>query len=279
MLNFEFIKSITLFMSLSCTLIIPTYNWPEALELVLLSVLDQSVMPQEIIIGDDGSKPETKGLIKKFEKQFNLPLIYIWHEDQGNRKSIMMNKAIAKSSFPYIIEIDGDVILQKDFIKDHLSLARPNTYLYGSRVSIQKSKLKSLFAKKQIKFNYFSSGIKKRNRTLRIPFLANTASSHLFLSGKVRGCNISFWREDFIKINGYNEDFTGWGMEDSEMILRMVNAGIYGKRLKQKGIIYHIYHKEQDKSFVKRNREIEKITKTSKRIRASKGIDQYIKTI
>jgi predicted glycosyltransferase involved in capsule biosynthesis len=188
----------------------------------------------------------------------------------------MMNKAIAKASYPYIIEIDGDVILHKDFIKDHLSLAQSNTYLYGSRVSIQKSKLESLFATKQIGFNYFSSGLKKRNRTLRIPFIANRATAHLGLSSKVRGCNISFWRDDFLKINGYNEEFTGWGSEDSEMILRMVNAGISGKRIKHKAIIYHIYHKEQDKSSVQRNREIEESTKVSKRILATKGVDQYL---
>lgn len=261
---------------MKCSLIIPTYNWPEALELVLSSVLDQSVLPHEIIIGDDGSSEETQQLIEEFKRKFSIPILHIWQEDLGNRKAMMMNKAIAAASFPYIIEIDGDVILHHHFIADHLSLAEENSYLYGSRVNIQPSKMSSLFLTKQIKFNYFSYGIKKRNRTLRIPFIANKVRPKLGLSKKMRGCNVSFWRSDFIKINGYNENFTGWGMEDSEMIMRMVNAGIMGKRLKHKGIVYHIYHKEQDKSFVERNKRIGENTKNLQLTRAERGVDQYL---
>ncbi|WP_228547228.1 glycosyltransferase family 2 protein [Nonlabens antarcticus] len=263
-------------MDITCSLIIPTYNWPEALELVLLSVLEQTVMPQEIIIGDDGSTIATKELIESYRGKFSIPLTHLWQEDQGNRKATMMNKSIAVASHPYIIEIDGDVILHPDFVKDHLSQAEQGNYLYGSRVNIQKSALTHLFNKKQIKFNYFSSGIKKRNRTLRIPFLANQKKSVLGLSKKLRGCNMSFWKTDFIKVNGYNEEFTGWGMEDSEMILRMVNAGIKGKRLHYRAIIYHIYHKEQDKSSVKRNRSLEAQTKDDGLIRSKMGVDQYL---
>ncbi|MCF6307118.1 MAG: glycosyltransferase family 2 protein [Flavobacteriaceae bacterium] len=261
----------------SCSLITPTYNWPEALELLLLSIIKQSVLPNEVIVADDGSKKETSDLIKRFQKDFPVPLHHIWHEDINNRKPTIMNKAIASSKNNYIIEIDGDIIMHKDFIKDHLSLAEKDVYLYGSRVNIQEQYLKTLFKNKQINFNFFSKGIKKRGRTLHIPFLANRYKKESNLSSKLRGCNMSFWKDDFIKINGFNEELIGWGVDDSEMVQRLINNGIKGKRLKYKAIVYHIYHNEQDKSKVGFNENMERIAKEKMITHIRKGIDQYLK--
>ncbi|ULC58703.1 glycosyltransferase family 2 protein [Flaviramulus sp. BrNp1-15] len=259
-----------------CSLVTPTYNWPKALELLLLSVKQQSVLPNEVIIADDGSKKETEELIKKFQKDFPVPLHHVWHEDNKNQKPAIMNKAIAKSSFEYIVEIDGDIIMHKDFVKDHLTMAKKNMFLYGSRVNIQENHLDNLFNNKQITFNFFSKGIKKRGRTIRIPFLANLHKEEDARSSKLRGCNMSFWREDFIKVNGFNENLVGWGIDDSEMIQRLLNIGVKGKRLKFKGLAYHIYHKEQDRSLVHLNEVIENETTAKKITFIEKGINQYL---
>lgn len=260
----------------NCTLVASTYNWPEALELLLLSVLNQSVLPNEIIIADDGSGEDTKNLIENFKKTFPVPLVHIWQEDLKNRKSRIMNKAVAAAKYDYIVEIDGDIILNKHFIEDHLAYAQKGHYLFGSRVNIQEKLLPELFSKKNIDFNFFSKGIKKRSRTIRIPFLMNFAKSVDKCSKKLRGCNMSFWKEDFIKINGYNESIVGWGMEDSEMIQRLHNIGIKGKRLKYTGIVYHIYHKEQSRSNVPVNSEIENQTIKNKLTSVEKGVDQFL---
>ena len=87
---------------------------------------------------------------------------------------------------------------------------------------------------------------------------------------------MSFWREDFIKINGFNENLVGWGIDDSEMIERLHNLGIKGKRLKFAGIAYHIYHKEQSKSHIEINHEIERQTKEQKLTFVEKGINQFL---
>lgn len=263
-------------MRIKTSLVTPTYNWPDALELLLLSVLGQSVLPDEVILADDGSTEKTKLLIESFKKDFPVPLIHIWHEDNGNQKPMIMNKAIAQATGNYIIEIDGDIIMHKDFIKDHISMVEENTFLYGSRVNIQESHLTDLFKKKQIRFNYFSKGINKRNRTLRIPLLANLAKKEPRRSSKLRGCNMSFWKKDFIAVNGFNENLVGWGIDDSELIQRMVNNGVSGKRIKHKGIVYHIYHPEQDKSQVHLNLEIEKQIEQSGDTFSTKGVNQYL---
>lgn len=260
----------------TCSLVTPTYNWSEALDLLLLSIMNQTILPDEVIIADDGSKLETTELIKKYQEIFPVPLIHIWHEDNGNLKPKIMNKAIAKAKYEYIIEIDGDIIMNKYFVEDHLNFAQKDLYLFGSRVTIQKSYLSELFSKRKINFNLFSKGIKKRTRTLRIPFLMRFSKTINKRSSKLRGCNMSFWREDFIKINGFNENLVGWGIDDSEMIQRLHNIGIKGKRLKFAGIAYHIYHKEQNKSHIEINHEIERQTKENKLIFIEKGVNQYL---
>ena len=138
------------------SLLISTYNWPEALELVLLSANNQSEQPDEILIADDGSSEETKNLIENFQKKLIVPIHHFWHEDTGFRKAIILNKAIAAAKGDYIIQVDGDCIMHKDFVRDHKALAQPNVYLFGSRVNIQEEFLPKLFASQKIRFNFFN---------------------------------------------------------------------------------------------------------------------------
>jgi glycosyltransferase involved in cell wall biosynthesis len=257
-------------------LLLSTYNWSEALELVLKSVGEQSVLPDQVIIADDGSGTDTKRVIESFKKDFKNPVIHIWQEDKGFRKAKILNKALAKITSDYVVQADGDCILHRDFIKDHVKFAKPNTYLFGSRVNIQKTFLPTLFSRKQTSFHYFSTGIKKRGRTLHFPLLTKFYSPTNQLSSKVRGCNISFWKKDLVEVNGFNEEMEGWGKEDSELVARLMNKGVKGKRMKFSGIVYHIWHKEKSRNQAKRNKEIEDLVREKKIIKTEKGLLQYL---
>lgn len=258
-------------------LIITTYNWPEALELVLMSVKNQKVFPTEVIIADDGSKEDTKLLIKKFQQDFPVPLKHIWHEDNGFRKSVVLNLAISKTDADYIIQLDGDCIIHKNYIGDHLNTIESGVYLFGSRVNIQESFLTKLFKNKVVAFSYLSRGIKKRNRNIHLPFLGELLyKKNNELSRKLRGCNLSYWKSDFINVNGYNEDMTGWGREDSELIIRMMNNEVVGKRLKFKAIVYHIWHKESSKEKLNINHTIQESAIKDNLTWCKNGIDKYI---
>src|SRR5690606_36898742 len=122
--------------SLRTSLLISTYNWPEALELVFNSLSAQTQMPDEILVADDGSGKETTNLIENFRVETNIPLKHIWHEDEGFRRTFILNKAIAASESDYIIQIDGDCIMHKNFVEDHIKSTSENTFLFGSRVNI-----------------------------------------------------------------------------------------------------------------------------------------------
>ncbi len=259
------------------TLLISTYNWPEALELVLLSVLNQSILPDEVVIADDGSTDETSSLIAQFKAKFPIPLIHVWQEDDGFRKSIILNKAIAKANGDYIIQVDGDCILHKNFIKDHLKNRSLNTYLYGTRVNIKEFFLKTLFETKTIHFNFFSNGIKKRTRAIYSVILGSLSKPQEEYSEKFRGCNVSFYKSDFIAVNGYNEDFKGWGREDSELVIRFHNSNLRAKRLRYVGIVYHIFHQEKSRDRFDINDSIEQNTIKNKRTWTNNGVDKYLK--
>ena len=170
------------------TLIISTYNWPEALGLVLKSVLNQSKLPDQIIIADDGSTKDTKVVIDAFKSEVETPVIHIWQEDTGFRKAKILNKALIASTGDYILQVDGDCILHKHFVKDHLSLVKPNQFLFGSRVTIKKSYLDSLFKSKEINFSFLSKGIKKRTRAMHVPILSHLYKASREFSKKYRGC-------------------------------------------------------------------------------------------
>jgi len=260
---------------MKCSLIISTYNWPEALDLVLKSVLRQTTMPSEVIIADDGSKAETRLLIEEYKKEISVPLIHVWQEDNGFRKSEILNKAILTTNSDYIVQVDGDVILNKNFIKDHLKFAKPNQYLFGSRVNIKEKKLSELFEDKNVNLNFFTSKIGKRFRALRLPIFNLFISKNHEVSKNLRGCNISYWKSDVLKINGYNEDFIGWGGEDYEFAHRLHLSGVAGKRIKHAAIVYHIYHKESSKENCYKNAEVQQKSFESGNFVVPNGIQKF----
>lgn len=265
-------------MKLNVSLIISTYNWPEALNLCLQSVLHQSVLPNEIIIADDGSKEETRELINSFKKICKIPLIHVWHEDKGFRKTMIMNEAFTKVSYPYIVQIDGDIILHKDFIKDHIRFAQSKSFVSGSRVIIDEKLTKKLIQKKQWKFSIFTNGLRNRLNGIRIPFLSKF-QEHYRQNDiiYVRGCNMAFWKEDLLKVNGYDEEITGWGREDNELAARLINTGICKRVIKFSAIAFHLHHNLRSRDSVDQNDVILNKTLSEKRIRCKQGIDSHRK--
>ena len=261
---------------MTTSLVFSTYNWPEALELIFLSLKSQSVLPEEVVIADDGSTDDTRAMIEKYRDEFSIPIIHIWHEDKGHRKTTILNKAIAAASGDYIIQIDGDCIMHRHFIKDHIEAARKNTYIYGSRVNIEQELLEDVIENKRIRFPFFIRGISRRTRNIRIPLLGKLFFPTKKLSKKIRGCNFSFWRDDFIKANGFNEDMKGWGIEDSELVARFINGDILGQRMRYRGIVYHIWHPVRPRDEVASKDVIQERTISLKLKSCENGIDKYL---
>jgi glycosyltransferase involved in cell wall biosynthesis len=227
------------------SLIVSTYNWDAALYLCLKSILTQKKLPNEIIIADDGSDFKTKTLIRSFQETFPVPLLHVWHEDNGFQLAKIRNRAIKKARFEYIIQIDGDLILNKHFISDHLKFAKTNHFTRGSRVRLGEKISKQLLESKTINFTFFNRDIDNRLNGFRNYFLAKLLAKPKLNPHKMLGCNMGYWKEDALKVNGYENLLVGWGHEDEEFAARLVNNNIFKIKLKHYSIVNHIYHKER----------------------------------
>ncbi|MRM82749.1 glycosyltransferase family 2 protein [Riemerella anatipestifer] len=258
------------------TLIIATYNWVEALDLVLESVQKQSVLPDEILIADDGSKESTRELISTWKIKSKVPITHVWQEDKGFRLAEIRNKAIAKAQYEYIIQIDGDIVLHKDFVKDHKRFAEKNCFITGSRVLLMEKTTLRVFEDRKINFGFFTKGVRNRFNALRFP-LFNTffkpQNSPIEKMGyRIRGCNMSFWKQDLLDINGYDEGFVGWGREDTDVVFRLIKKGCYRKKIKLALIQFHLYHKEHSKENLEANHKLMERTLSNESYRIKNGI-------
>lgn len=264
-----------------CSLIISTYNWPEALELVLRSCINQSVKPFEIIIADDGSTKTTELCISNFKKDHpSVNIVHIWHKDEGHQKCTILNKSIAKAQGDYIVQTDGDCILHKHFISDHIRLAKEGQFICGNRVDLHE-RTTHLFLQKKLRPSFLSKLLGSKihfKYQFRNALLSQKKSAYISIipNNVVRGCNMSFWKKDILEINGYDENFSGWGPEDLELATRLIHSDKTLYRVKHACIMYHLYHKELTRNMLDENNVILYNTRKNRSKYTSNGLNKWL---
>jgi glycosyltransferase involved in cell wall biosynthesis len=262
----------------SCSLVVSTYNSPNALRRCLQSVLRQRVMPSEIIIADDGSGDETKKVIDEITAVATIPIIHVWQPDEGFQLARIRNKAILKSTSDYIINIDGDILLDKNFIHDHLYFARPGKFIAGDRASLSPVATQKYMEDRNGYPSFYTKSLKKRKHAFRCLWLAEF---YCFIrrvthpASYVMGCNMSFWRKDLLKVNGYNELFRGWGSEDCELAARLINIGIQARFVQCYAVVFHLYHPENDRTEAYSNNQLFREAIQNKIMYIEQGIDKH----
>lgn len=258
---YKYVKLYEKNQALTTTLIITTYNRPDALACVLESVLRQHQLPDEVIIADDGSNEDTAELIRHYQTRFPVPLLHCWQEDKGFRAARSRNLALAQSKMDYIVMIDGDMVLAPHFIADHKTVAKRHTFVQGGRVLLTSEKTAQLLANPREKptLSCLSKGLdnrlEKRLQAFRLPWLRNLLlkkeKSHWHKG--IRSANMAFFKQDALAINGFNNDFIGWGREDSEFAERFFNNGGKRTNLKFGGLAYHLHHQESPREALPTN--------------------------
>jgi glycosyltransferase involved in cell wall biosynthesis len=228
------------------SLIVTTYNWPQALATVLASARAQTRLPDEVIIADDGSGPDTRALLRSIATDFPVPLRHVWQEDQGFRAARARNLAICAASGDYVVLLDGDMVMHPHFISDHAAAAASGSFVQGSRVLAGERFSDRLLQDPRLRPRFFSGDIERRRHTLRLPLL-----SRLYLSlsrgvpRMIKSCNQGWWRQDLLRLNGFDERMHGWGREDDELALRAMFAGISCRQLRLSGLAFHLHHRNR----------------------------------
>ncbi|NGM63276.1 glycosyltransferase [Sphingobacterium sp. SGG-5] len=263
-------------------LIITTYNRPDALEAVLVSVIHQTVMPNRVIIADDGSTGFTKDLIQRYQEIFPTRLLYEWQENEGFRAAQSRNRALAQVEAEYVIIIDGDMVLEKHFVEDHITYARKGCFLQGGRILLTERKTQEVLQEPGHLFapSIFDKGlesrIEKQLTAFRSTWLARLWGKELKDRNKIRSCNMSFYMTDIKRVNGFNNAFIGWGREDSEFVARLINSGIKGVIIKFVALGYHLYHQEENRAALDRNDELLRRAIENKLTYCADGLSKFL---
>ena len=265
---------------MSTSLVLITYNWPGALELALSSIAAQSQLPDEVIVTDDGSGEETRAVLARIARGFPCRLVHVWQEDRGFRAARARNRGIAAARGDYVILIDGDMVLHRDFVADHLALALPEHSLQGSRLNASAAETARLLAGGRASFSPLMPGPFPPHRAIRWPWLARV-KARSSSGGRIFSCNMSAWREDLLRVNGFDERFEGYGGEDQEIAKRLRHAGVRRRQLKFAGLAIHLHHRSRapddpnDMSLP--NNRILAETMRTRAVRCERGVDGHLR--
>lgn len=253
-----------------------TYNWPAALELVLRALAAQTELPYEVIVTDDGSQPATRELLERIAHDYPVRLVHLWQPDDGARMSRARNRAIAAAQGDYIILLDGDMVAERHFIADHRLFARRGCFAQGSRVLTNVGLTQRMLEHDLIKPGFFSRGIERRRHTLHVRALAYWYAKPSIKRRGIKSCNMGFWRDDLLRVNGFNEAMTGWGREDTELAARAFHAGLLRRDLRFSALATHLYHRTRKHVIGNPNDLIVDDTRARQLIRCEHGLDQHL---
>jgi len=269
--------SLRLLFTMKASVIINTYNRPLYLSRVIRGYLSQSVPPHEIIIADDGSTVETAALVNYFQEKAPVRIMHVWHEDKGFRLAKIRNRAIAAATGDYIIISDDDTIPSPYMVQDHEAHAEQGCFIQGHRVLLKEEVSKDFTFERIVFSNLLKLAVTGKignfKNALRPPFPVIVKSRKR--SG-IRGCNMSFFRKDLLAVNGFNEDFEGWGSEDFELVERLYKYGLFQKNLQFRAVCFHLYHPEYSRDNRQKNIELFKETIAANGFYLKNGLDKYI---
>lgn len=258
------------------SVVIVTYNWPEALRAVLHGLAVQNELPHEVIVTDDGSAEATRIMLRDMARDYPTRLVHLWQPDDGARMSRARNRGIAAANGDYIVFLDGDMVPRRHFMADHRAFARHGSFVQGSRLLPDEAASARLLADDRARLHFFSRGLDRRRHVLRLPWMARAwARPRTDLRG-IKSCNMAFWRDDLLAVNGFNEAMTGWGREDVELAARALHHGLRRRDLRFAGLATHLWHRSRKYRGRSINDDILDATLAQRLERCEQGIDAHL---
>jgi glycosyltransferase involved in cell wall biosynthesis len=268
------------------SVIVTTYRREDALAAVLRSLGRQSDRDFEVLVADDGSGPETAQLVEEWKPQVGRRLVHVWHEDRGFRAAEIRNRAVLLARGDYCVFLDGDCLVRPGFIAAHRRLAEPGWFVSGNRVLLSReetarvlrdrleperwSALQWLAARAGARVNRVSA-------LMRLP-LGPLRKLRAHAWQGARSCNLAMWRSDFERVDGFDADYSGWGKEDSDIIVRLLHAGVRRKDGNFAVGVIHLWHPEADRARLGDNERRLAAAILDNRIRARRGLSALAPT-
>lgn len=268
------------------SVIVSTYNRPDTLKVVLLALANQDTDDFEVIVADDGSDPATRNQVEELRSKLPFHLAYVWQVDDGFRLSMIRNKAVIVARGDYLIFIDGDSVPLPSFVRYQKKMAEKGYFVSGSRVL-----LSQIFTEKILRDDteiyrwntvdwlraYFHKIYNRFTPFILLPQLPHKWRKLRTKKWRgVRGCNIAVWKSDYFMVNGFDENYSGWGLEDSDFIVRLLHAEVLRKDGNFAVPVIHLWHPDNSRNQLSINQQKFQKVVASARIKAECGVDQYI---
>jgi glycosyltransferase involved in cell wall biosynthesis len=262
------------------SVIVTTYNREDALDAVLRALSHQSDLNFEIVIADDGSRQDTARLIESWQRRLPFPLTHVRHEHSEFRGGEIRNRGIAASAGELCIFLDGDCLAPRDFVAAHRRLAEAGWFVFGNRILLSRELTETVLAKKLAieKWTFaallrqrLAGGINRLMPTVHLPL----GAVRKFGSARWQGaktCNLAVARRDLDRVDGFDCSYTGWGLEDSDLVVRLLHAGIRRKDGRFATGVLHLWHAENDRSRLPANQARLDALLGGERIRALRGM-------
>ncbi len=267
------------------SLIVTTYEWPQALRRVLECLGRQRDASFEIVVADDGSGPATAELVAAMQRTSPVPLRHIWQPHQGFRAAESRNRAVAASHGDYLIFLDGDCLARPDFLAAHRALAESGWFVAGNRALLSESFSKVLLQTPEAAADWVSRplggwiGARLRGDVNRLaPMMRLPAGwQRKHKPREWRGaktCNLAVWREDFLRVDGFDESYVGWGHEDADLAVRLIRSGVRRKEGRFAASVLHLWHAAAPRQGLSANEQrLEEVLKAA-RTRAVLGFSR-----
>jgi len=262
------------------SVIVTTYNREDALDAVLQSLARQSDPDFEVIVADDGSGPATAKLIDTWRSKIGRRLEHVWHADHGFRAAEIRNRAILTARGTYCVFLDGDCIVPPDFVANHRQLAEPGWFVTGNRVLLSANLTKRVLEEKLTPQNWsftrwvaerWHGGVNRLSALVHIPLGPLRRIRQRVWQG-ARSCNLAIWRSDLDRVDGFDADYQGWGKEDSDIIIRLLHAGVRRKDGVFATGVLHLWHADADRSQLSENERKLASVAAGDRIRPQRGL-------
>ncbi|MGD9923848.1 MAG: glycosyltransferase family 2 protein [Pseudorhodoplanes sp.] len=243
------------------SLIVTTWNREDALDAVLRSLAAQSDRDFEVVIADDGSGEATASLIADWVPRLGRPLKHVWQEHRGFRAAEIRNHAIRVSQGSYCVFLDGDCVARPDFVAVHRALAEPGWFVTGNRILMSET-LTAKVLRERLDPEHWSyrewvrergrGGINRTVPLMRLP-LGPLRKLRFRAWRGARSCNLGIWRSDLDRVDGFDCAYQGWGREDSDLLVRLLHAGVKRKDGVFATGVLHLWHPAADRAFLPDN--------------------------
>jgi glycosyltransferase involved in cell wall biosynthesis len=262
------------------SVIVTTYNREDALAAVLRSLSQQTDRDFELVVADDGSGPATAALVEAWRTRIGHRVLHVWHEDRGFRAAEIRNRAILESRGSYYNFLDGDCLVRSDFVEAHRRLAEPSRFVAGNRVLLSADATARVL-REELQPDAWDwaqwiaarcrGEVNRLSALLRLPLGPLRYLREGAWQG-ARSCNLSIWRADLDRVDGFDADYAGWGKEDSDIIVRLLHARVRRKDGNFATGVIHLWHQEADRGLLAGNED--KLTRViaSDGIRARRGL-------